>query len=60
VVTMVWVVSRFMLKAPPRNSSSCILPLAHHRDNVVAPHGRPSLTSRLHFSHNQEGNHESS
>ena len=33
---------------------------SHHRDNVVAPHGRPNLRSRLHYRHNQEGNHESS
>ena len=33
---------------------------SHHRDNVVAPCGRPNLRSRLHYRHNQEGNHESS
>ena len=33
---------------------------SHHRDNVVAPHGRPNLRSRLHYRHNREGNHESS
>ena len=33
---------------------------SHHRDNVSAPHGRPNLRSRLHFSHSQEGDHESS
>ena len=52
--------SRFRLKAPPGISSSCISPLTHHRDNVVAPHGRRNLRSRLHYRHNQEGNHESS
>ena len=39
------------------------LPAYHHsphRHNVVAPHGRPNLRSRLHYRHNQEGNHESS
>ena len=60
VVTMVWVVSRFRLKATPCISSSCISPLTHHRNNVVAPHGRPNLRSRLHYRHNQEVNHESS
>ena len=25
------------------------------RDNVTAPHGRPSLRIRLHFCHAQEG-----
>jgi hypothetical protein len=29
-----------------------------HRDNVTAPDGRPNLRSRLHFGHNQEGDHE--
>jgi hypothetical protein len=29
-----------------------------HWDNVTAPHGRPNLRSRLHFSHNREGDHE--
>jgi hypothetical protein len=29
-----------------------------HRDNVTAPDGRPNLISRLHFGHNQEGDHE--
>ena len=33
-------------------------PHSHHRDNVVTPHGRPNLRSRLHYRHNQEGNHE--
>ena len=28
---------------------------AHHRDNVTAPHGRPTLRSRLHSCHAQEG-----
>ena len=28
---------------------------SHHRDNVVAPHGRPKLRSRLYYRHNQEG-----
>jgi hypothetical protein len=28
---------------------------SHHRGNVTAPDGRPSLRSRLHFGHNQEG-----
>ena len=28
---------------------------SHHRYNVVAPHGRPRLRSRLHYRHNQEG-----
>jgi hypothetical protein len=26
-----------------------------HRDNVTAPHGRPTLRSRLHFNHSREG-----
>jgi hypothetical protein len=30
-----------------------------HRDNVTAPHGRPNLRSRLHFSHKTgRGDHE--
>jgi hypothetical protein len=29
-----------------------------HPDNVTVPHGRPNLRSRLHFSHNREGDHE--
>jgi len=33
---------------------------SHHRDNVVAPHGRPNLKSLLRYRHNQEGNHETS
>jgi len=33
---------------------------SHYGDNVVAPHGRPNLRSRLHYRHNQEGNHECS
>jgi hypothetical protein len=31
---------------------------SHHRGNVTAPYGRPSHRSRLHFGHNQEGDHE--
>ena len=28
---------------------------SHHRDNVTAPHGRPTLISRLQCCHAQEG-----
>jgi len=59
-VTMVWVVSRFRLKAPPGTSSPYVYHPSHHRDNVTAPHGRPNLRSRLHFRLSQEWDHESS
>jgi hypothetical protein len=29
-----------------------------HLDNVTVPHGCPNLRSQLHFSYNQEGEHE--
>jgi hypothetical protein len=31
---------------------------SHHRGNVTEPYGRPNLRSRLHFGHNQEGDHD--
>ena len=58
-MSLVWVVSRFRLKAPPGISSSCISPLTSSGQRSRA-HGRPNLRNRLHYRHNQEGNHESS
>jgi len=60
VVTMVWVVSTFWLKTLLVLFNLPAYHHSHHRDNVVGPHGRPSLRSRLHYRHNQEGNHENS
>jgi len=58
---MVWVVSRFRLKAPPGISSSCISPLTSSGQRSRALWAsRPSLRRRLHYHHNQEGKHESS
>jgi hypothetical protein len=56
VVTMVWVVSTFRLKA----SLVFHLPIYYHTHNVTAPHGRPNVRSRLQFRHNQEGRPRSS
>jgi len=44
----------FRFKDPPRHSI-LLYHHSHHRDNVTAPLGRPSLRSRLHFCHAQEG-----
>jgi hypothetical protein len=41
-------------KAPPGTS----YPYITIHLIITAPHGRPNLRSRLHFGHNQEGDHE--
>jgi len=58
VVTMVWKIVDLDLR-PLLALHFPIYHTSHHRDNVTA-HGRPSLRSRLHFRHSQEGDHESS
>ena len=42
----------------PGGALSLNLLTTQTRDNVVAPHGRLNLRSRLHYRHNQEGSHE--